>query len=261
MAKDTEALTERPEITAIAGKLGQLREEAQALVVTDQNGYTQALTFVKSLRGYKKDVGFKLDPGIASAKNHVEFLREEKAKYIRPVDELDKLVSAKASVWREQERKAAEAEQVRINEERRRIAAAEAELQRKATEKEAARQQKERQKQIEQAQKSGELKKREAARLHKQVAEEAAWAKEQARKDAEVAAQVKEVKVAPSIPKMAGIKGRTNWRFRIINESLIPRKYMQPSEVAIGGMVRATKNKGKAEAECPGIEVYSQDSV
>lgn len=249
------------EITTIANRLQVLREEAAAMVVRDQDEYTAAMTFVKSLRAYKKDVGFKLDPGIESAKKHLEFLREEKDKYIRPIDELDSIVSKRAAEWREHERKAAEAEQTRINEERRRIAAEEAAAQRKAAEAEADRIRKEKEKQIDEARKAGELKKREADQLAKRAAQQAEQAKEQARKTEETAAQVKEVKVAPSIPKIAGIKGRTNWRFRIVNESLIPRKYLVPSEVAIGGMVRATKDKTKAEAECPGIEVYSEDSV
>lgn len=251
----------KTEIATITDKVAILRLEADAIQVTNQMGYTDALTFVKGLRKYKKDVGFKLDPGIHSAKEHHNFLREEKAKHIRPIDEIDKAVSARASSWREQERKAAEAEQERVNADRRRVAAEEAEKQRKVDEAEAERVRKERQKEIEQAQKSGEVKTREANRLKKEVEAQAELDKKKARKDAEAAAQVKDVKVKPLIPKMAGIVGRTNWKFRVVDEGFIPRQYLKRDDVAIGAMVRATKNKDMAELTCPGIEVWSEDSV
>ena len=249
------------EIAVITDKVELLRQEASEIAVVNQEDYTVALRFVKSLRAYKKDVGFKLDPGIHSAKEHLSFLREEKAKHIRPIDEIDKAVSAKASGWREQERRAAEEEQERVNAERRRVAAEEAEMQRRADEAEAERVRKQRQKEIDQAQKSGEVKKREATRMKKEADEQAKRDKEKAEEDAQAAAKVKEVKVKPSIPKMAGIVGRTNWRFRVVDESAVPQKYLKSDDVLIGAMVRATKDKEKAEAECPGIEVYSEDSV
>ena len=242
-------------------ELKEVWQEAEALVVHDQDAYSAALYLLKKYRAEKKDIGFVLDPGIQSAKTHLEFLREEKGKHIRPIDELDKLVTGKASVWREQERKAAAEEQERLNEARRRQAAREAEEQRRATEAQAKIDLKKREKEIEEARKSGEVKKREADRLAKIAREDAVAVQEQAQKDAEAAAQVKEVKVAPSIPKISGIKGRTNWKFNVVNASKVPRRYCMPDEVAIGSRVRALKDKEKAEAEIPGIEVWSKDSV
>ncbi len=251
----------KAEIATITDKVAILRTEAEAIAVINQDDYTRALTFVKSLRAYKKDVGFKLDPGIHSAREHLEFLREEKAKHIRPIDELDKAVSARASTWREQERLAAEAEQKRLNEERRRQAREDAERGRIAADKEAKRQEEERKKEIERARKAGEFGKRDANRLAKEAAAQAERDRVAAREAEERDRQVKEVKVKPSIPKMAGIKGRTNWKFKIINEALIPRQYLMPDNVAIGAMVRGVKDKQEAKAKCPGIEVWSGDSV
>ena len=261
MGKPIAGEAHQQEIAVITDKVSILRQEAAEIVVVNQDDYTVALRFVKNLRAYKKDVGFKLDPGIHSAKEHLSFLREEKAKHIRPIDEIDKAVSARAGLWREQERKAAEAEEKRVNEERRRVAAEEAERVRIADERAAEDRRKQREKEIKQAQKSGELGKRDANRLAKEAAEQAERDKEQARRDAEAAAQVKDVKVKPSIPKMSGIMGRTNWKFRIVDPRLVPRKFLKPDEVAIGGMVRNKKDKTKAETECPGIEVWSGDSV
>ena len=253
--------THQKEIAVITDKVELLRKEAEAIVVVTQDDYTTALTFIKDLRAYKKDVGFKLDPGIHSAKEHYNFLREEKNKHIRPIDEIDKAVSARAGLWREQERKKSEAEQERVNAERRRVAAEEAERVRIAAEREADSRRKQQEEEIEQARKSGEFGKRDANRLAKEAGEQAERDKEQARRDAEAAAQVKDVKVKPSIPKMSGIMGRTNWKFRIVDPKLVPRKFLKPDEVAIGGMVRNKKDKTKAETECPGIEVWSEDGV
>ena len=262
----------KSEIATITDKVALLRSEAEAIAVINQDDYTRALTFVKSLRAYKKDVGFKLDPGIHSAKEHYDFLREEKAKHIRPIDEIDKAVSARASAWREQERLAAEAEQKRLNEERRRVAAEEAERTRIAAERKAEADRKERQKEIERARKAGEFGKRDANRLAKEAAAQAEIDRQAARAAEETARVVKEVKVKPSIPKMAGIKGRTNWQWRWLEdgennlldsfqENMSLRPFVQANEQQIGQMVRAKKDKKKAEAECPGIEVWSKDAV
>jgi colicin import membrane protein len=65
------------------------------------------------------------------------------------------------------------------------------------------------------------------------------------------------------IPKAtaAGTSARTNWKFRIVNVDLIPRNYMTPNEPEIGAMVRMLKDKDKAEATIPGIEVFSEISI
>ena len=262
----------RAEIATITDKVALLRSEAEAIAVINQDDYTRALTFVKGVRAYKKDVGFKLDPGIHSAREHLEFLREEKAKHIRPFDEIDKAVSARAATWREQERLAAEAEQKRLNEERQRQAREDAERGRIAAERDAEAQRKQREKEIEQARKAGEFGKRDANRLAKEAAAQAEIDKQAARAAEETARVVKEVKVKPAIPKMAGIKGRTNWRWSwqehgenqlldSFRENMSLRPFVQANEQKIGVMVRAKKDKQKAETECPGIEVYSEDSV
>lgn len=251
----------KAEIATITDKIALLRTEEQALVVQNQDEYTRALLFVKGVRAYKKTIGFRHDPGIQSAREHLNFLREEKDKHIRPIDEIDKAVSARAGAWRENERLAAAAEERRVNEERRRVAAEQAEAQRRADEAQAKLLLKQRQKEIEQARKSGELKQREANRLAKEAEAQAERDRQAAREAEEAARQVKEVKVKPAIPKMAGIMGRTNWKFRIVNEALIPREYLMWNDGKIGEMVRRTKDKEKSEAECPGIEVWSKDAV
>jgi len=55
-------------------------------------------------------------------------------------------------------------------------------------------------------------------------------------------------------PKVKGVGFRSNWKFRIVNEALIPREYMQPDLVKIGGVVRSLKGG----TSIPGIEVYEE---
>lgn len=245
----------------ISNRIAVWRSQAEELVVTNSEDYAATLGFLKELRTYKKAVGFEKDPGIDSAKQHLDFLREDKAKHIRPLDAIDKVAAQKAADWKENERLAAAAEERRVNEQRRRDAAENAAADRRAAEAAAEAERKRRQKVIDDARKSGEVGKREANKLAKEVAERAERDKKAAREAEEAAANVKDVKVKADIPTVAGTMGRTNWKFRVVNPDLVPRAYLHPNEVAIGGMVRNTKDKRKAEAKCPGIEVWSKDAV
>jgi hypothetical protein len=79
---------------------------------------------------------------------------------------------------------------------------------------------------------------------------------------AQEAVNVMEAKIdaAPAIPdapQAAGLSLTENWKFRIIDKSLIPLEYMVPDEVKIGRVVRALKS----EAKIPGVSVYSEKSV
>jgi len=58
-------------------------------------------------------------------------------------------------------------------------------------------------------------------------------------------------------PKINGLGMQTNWKFRIININIIPREYLMPDEVKIGGVVRALKQNCKIL----GIEPYPEQSM
>jgi hypothetical protein len=248
--------------TALQSTIDQMKHEAGAIVVTNAGEYAAVAVRLLRLRAVKKQVGYLLDPGIQSAQAHVNELREGKARYIRQLDEIDALTSSTAEEWKRREREAAEAEQRRINEQRRVDAARQAEEDRKRAEKQAEEDRKKREAEIKAAQKSGDIGKREAEKLKKQADEDTQRAKEQAAKDAEAAkANVQEVTVQPSVPKVAGIRAHVNWKFKIIEASKITRPYLSPDDVLIGRMVREKKDKAKAEAECPGIEVWSEDAI
>lgn len=58
------------------------------------------------------------------------------------------------------------------------------------------------------------------------------------------------------IPKTApkAVGRRMVPKFRIVNASLIPRQYLMPNEVAIGGVIRSLR----AEANIPGVQFYEE---
>jgi uncharacterized protein YhaN len=248
----------------LEGGLAHLRADAESLVVKDQAGYLQACEIALAARRYIKDVGFKLDPGIESAREHLNTLRNQKAQYVDPAEQIAKLAAGKGAAWKEEERRKALAEQNRINEERRIEAAKKAEEERKERERQAEIDRKAREKEIEAARKAGEIKAREAARLKKEAEEAAARERARAAEDERLAKQdalMDTVTVKPAVPTVAGIRARVQWKFRITNPSKLPRQYLMADEVAIGQEVRRLKDKAKAEAAIPGIEVYSEDAI
>lgn len=121
-----------------------------------------------------------------------------------------------------------------------------------------------------------EAKRKEAARLEaiaanaknekarKAAEEAAAKARAEADKAAKIAderrKQAEDVQViAPvlssTVNKTDGIGARKNWKFEVIDESLIPRKYLTPDILQIGKEVRAAGDT----LSISGIRIYSED--
>lgn len=58
-------------------------------------------------------------------------------------------------------------------------------------------------------------------------------------------------------PTVAGQAMKTVWKFKIVDEKLIPREYLSVNETAIRQVVTALKDK----TSIPGIEIYSEKSI
>jgi len=239
--------------------LAKFREEANAIVVKDQQDYVVACQLALDVRAYVKDVKAKMKPGIDSATAHLNFLKNELAKYVTPAQQIDEIVSRKAEDWKRAEREAAERERQRIQAEAEAAARRRAEEERREAERIAAEQRKEREAELRRQREAGEIKAREAERLRKQAEEDERKARELAAKQAEETAKaVPVVTVAPAVPKVAGIKARVNWKFRIVDSSKLPRQFLKADEVAIGEYVRKEKRAGEV---IPGVEAYSEDGI
>lgn len=97
----------------------------------------------------------------------------------------------------------------------------------------------------------------ECAKIQQRMAEDAAKAEA---KQAELEAKAASV-TAPVIhreaPKVEGLSTRTVWKFRILDARKLPPEYTVPDEVKIRKVVQALKG----DANIPGVEVYSEESM
>jgi hypothetical protein len=66
-------------------------------------------------------------------------------------------------------------------------------------------------------------------------------------------APVEPISLVPATPKVEGLSFSTTWKWEVTDISQVPREYMKLDESAIGGVVRAMKDK----TSIPGIRVYS----
>lgn len=255
---NTELVPERSEeLRQLNQKLATLTTRATDLQVRDQTGCIEAKTLKLDLAAYVKAVRYQTGPEIEIKKEELRNLQSQEKMLLSPAETALDVVNRRLKDWENEERRKAEEEQRRINEENRIKAQQQADAERKEREKQAEIDRKAREKEIEQQRKSGEIKAREAERLKKEAAEAAQRERDRAAADAQkVVENAQQVTVKPNIPAVAGTVSRVNWKFRMVNPKAIPAKYLVPDDVAIGQMVRKTQDKEKAQAECPGIEVY-----
>lgn len=226
--------------------LVSLRERAQAIVVRDADSCREAKIMQRDIRDYMKDVHRKLDPFVDAAKKNLQVARDELNRWIEPAEAMDTAVAQKVKDFERKEREAAEAEQRRINEERRAEAARLAEIERKERERIAAEERKAKEKELEAARKAGEINKREAERMKKEAAaaeeRERILAAEQARI---AAANVQEAKVAPNIPTVAGVPSRRNYRAYVIDANKVPDRFWIIDVQALNAEARKAKQVGE----------------
>jgi len=220
-----------------AAILPELRVKAKDILIKDASTYAEAGQMLARVREFKKVPDFKLGQFLSRARRVVDWLRTEQNKHVNAAEEIDGVLKGKMAEYKRKETAAAFEEQRRLNEERQKAEAKRIDEERKARDKEIA-----------DAVKRGEVKKREAEKLRKEADAEAETAK----------ANVPEVKVKPSVPSVSGVRMTTNWKFKVVNDSLIPLRFRMPDEVAIGTEVRRIKDKKKAEEQIPGIEVWSE---
>jgi len=223
--------------------LAIIKDKVKSIQVTDAATYAELGQYVAQATAVKKIPEFKLGQFLNMARRVVDWLRTEQNKHANAAEEIIAIGKAKMADYKRQEVAAAQAEERRINEERR-----------KAEEKRIAEERKAQDKEIADAVKRGEVKKREADKLRKDADANAEAAK----------ANISEVKVKPSVPSVAGIQIRTNWKFEVVDARRIPRQFLMADEVSIGQQVRKVvdqetpeAHKKRVETLIPGIRVYS----
>lgn len=195
-------------------------DRAKALVVKDQASYNEAAEGLLLIKEFLKRVDALCDPNIRRwYDGHKKAVSEKKALTDMPLQAEAIYKRGIASYIQEQER-------IRL------------EIQRKAEEEAKRREEEE--------------------RLALAVQAEQAGADEQTIEDIVNTPQpYTPPVVAQTFRPMAGVSSRKTWKWRLVDESKVPRKYLVLNTVAINS---AVKSLGKA-ADIPGIEVYEDTGI
>jgi hypothetical protein len=195
--------------------------QANQITVVDAEEYEFACSFLSMISKRKRQVGETFDPIVQKAHAAWKEAIAQREKFLKPLDQAEMDVKRKVTVWRMEEDRKRRLEEERLSEIAR--------------------------------------KEREEAAIAEAAALEANGEKELAdmvmQEAAEAPAPI--VVAMSTVPWQEGIAKKTTWKFRIVNEALIPREYLSPDEVKIGAIVRSQKNMTKI----PGVQAYSEESV
>jgi hypothetical protein len=273
-APDTTGTPTRAEIVRTTqSDLEKLKSRIEAIEVKTPQDYVAICTLLVDARGFIKRWQKVFADTIDTAKLAYDTAKNSLKVQVVAAEAVVEIAEKKAEAYRVEEKRLAEAEQRRINEENQREQKRKAEEQKRADEKAAADKKRAAVAEIRELLQRGKIGKREAEKRLRAAGaeEEAAKCAAAAAADEAKAAPAPAVKVEANIPKVAGIKGRTNWRATSIDEHVLVaaflkepgrlRPYIQANEKTIGEFVRSVKDKAKAEAAIPGIVVESEESV
>jgi hypothetical protein len=212
-----EAALKLVETDDVETKALSIVDQAKAVKVTDSQTYLSAGVFWKQIGEMISEVKDTFDPICDAAHRAHKAATTKRAKYLEPLETAYKSVKRLMSDY--------DAEQERIRK------AEEARLQAIAQKEEEER------------------------CLQEAILAEQSGNKEEAEAIIETPVQAAPVVVPKSVPKMAGGPVyRTIWKFRIKNAALIPKEYLIPDDIKIGGVVRAMKSA----TSIPGIEAYEE---
>ncbi len=206
---------------AIEKQLVSVQESARVLEIRSADDYVRAGEISKSISYLRKEVEATFNPIIAKAHEAHKEACEQKKKHMLPLDIAQNRVDRLLLAWQSEQEAIRRAEEDRLAT----IAKKEADDRAMA--------------EAEELQRQGE------SHLADVVIE------------TQATAPAPVVSIPSSVPKVQGFAKRVNWRWRVKNVALIPREYMQPNEIAIGGVVRSLKDK----TQIAGVEVYPEDSA
>jgi hypothetical protein len=221
-------MEQTPEIIEVNTLALSVPEQARQITIKTMDDYVRASEIIVTIKAIRKKITETFKPikqKMDAAKQEV--LDQEKAAD-KPLKEAEALLSPQIIAWNREQERIRELEEVRL-----RKIALDAEKERLLSEAINAE---------EEAKRNGATKE-EAAEVAQEVISSPI--------------QPPPVVVPKAVPKVAGMSIRENWKFRVVNESLVPREYLKIDEVKIGGVVRATKGSIKI----PGIEIYNEGTL
>lgn len=194
-------------------------DQARAVEIKSNDDFVRAGEILLVIKDLRKQIDETFDPIIKKQHEAHKEAVAQKKKVDAPLVEAENIIKPRIAAW------SAEQERIRREEEARL---------RKIAQKED-----------------------EDRRLHDAILAEETGDKAMSEEILSAPAQSATVVVPKSVPKVAGVNMVKQWKFRIVNPAMIPREYLTPDEIKIGGVVRALKD----QAHIPGVEVYSVDNV
>jgi len=192
---------------------------AQNLLVNNPQRYEAAAGFVKTMKKLRGQIDDTFDPVVKTAHAAHKEAVAAKKKHMEPVVQAEKITKGKMSLYVQ------EAERQRRKEEEK--------LRKEA------------------------LKRAEEERLAAAEKAESAGDEEEVECLLDEAVEAAPVTLESTTPKIAGISYRTVWKYKIVDEAKIPRKYLKIDETRISQIVRAMKD----ETDIAGVEVYSEQTA
>jgi hypothetical protein len=206
------------QIEVVETKALSLVDQSKLVKVTSPETYCQAGEIWKALDEMIKQAKETFDPICEAAHKAHKAATAKRAGIIDPLETAKKGIKGLMSAYDAEQERIRLAEQRRLEEEQR--------------------------------------KREEEERLRLAVELEQSGAKEEAEAVLQEApAPVVPVYVSKATPKLeGGPVYRSIWKFRIVDKNAVPREYMIPDEVKIGGVVRALKG----DAKIPGVEIFQE---
>ena len=210
-------LLEAPKEEIVGTKALTVVGQAESIIIKDKESYINAGELWKTIKEMINEVEETFDPIIDAAhKSHKKAI-EQKNKYYSPLLLVYKKIKRLMSVWDEEQERIRLAEQKRLEEEARKI--------------------------------------EEEQRLLEAVEAEQNGDTEMAEALLQEPVSAPPVVLPKTTPKMSGGPiFRSIWKFRIVNESAIPRQYLIPDEKAIGAVVRSSQGR----IRIAGVEPYEE---
>jgi hypothetical protein len=264
------------DLKPLDSRLAEFSKYVESIEVKNKDQYAEVSLRVKDAKTEIKKIGYVLDPGIASAKEHYDFLRNQKQGFVSKWEAQISIGDGKAKKWLEDDERQRRQEQEREQEKVRAAARQKADEERRAAEAQAKADREKREAEIEAARKAGEIGKREEARLAKQAVEDEAKQKEIAAKQAqETATNVPEVRVETSRPKIAGVPRTMHFysevttKEKILNDydaaviahdvqrQIFLRRFMTIDEQEVGKYAREIKDSEKVQRQLPGVRAWN----
>jgi hypothetical protein len=246
------------------------------IVVKDGAKCLEAKRVKKTIADELKQRHFVLDPFVVQAKANYDEAKDQRAKWITPLETLEEKIEQKIKTYEREERERTQREQDAINAENARLKREADEQERKDKEAAAKIEREAKVKEIRALLKAGKIGKRESARLLKEAGahEEAALA--QAAADAETAKATPPppVTLKPDIPAVAGVPSRVNYKAEVLRPELLInayvdavhlknteravylRQFIMVNAQKLGEEARTVKNSKHLASQIPGVRFY-----